>query len=159
MKPAQGIEISAILGSTLMSQRYVPPSKRKEEAKKPPTSVDLSSDTIFPSLAQMKPTSPGATWGELRTRLTEPNNFKNVVEECIKREIDDAYRQATITDPFAMTEKEREANGWLLLPRRSVSILPQPVEQEMVYPALDPDSYREPRRYFAPFKQIFPPLK
>jgi hypothetical protein len=55
-----------------------------------------------------------------------------------------------------MTEKEREANGWLLLPKRSVTILPEPAEEQMTFPSAD--SYPEPRRYFTPFKQIFPPL-
>ena len=136
-----------------MSQRYVPPSKRKEEAKNP-ESVDFS-DASFPSLAQMKPATSGASWNELRTRLTE-NKFKQVVEECIKREADDAYRMETLTDPFKMTQKEREANGWLILPKRNVSIIPEAVE-EMVFPVSE--EYPEPRRYFAPFKQIFPPLK
>ena len=154
MKAAQGIHVPAIAGSALMAQRYVPPSKRKDEPK--PTSVDLTSETLFPVLAQMKPAGAGATWGELRTRLTEPNKFKQAVEDCIKREADEAYRRETITDPFKMTEKEREVNGWLILPKRSVSILPEPAEEPMTFPIAD--SYPEPRRYFAPFKQIFPPL-
>ena len=108
MKPCQGNVLEPIRGSILVSSfalsqpplasasasasaSYLPPSKRKEQNTTNPVSLDLNSDTSFPTLSQMKPTTSGATWNQIRNRL----NYKQVVEECIERE---ANRDNTIME-------------------------------------------------------------
>ena len=107
---AHGIKLAPLATTA----RYPPPSKRKDEIKQP-TAEDFASDITFPTLAQMKPAASGATWNELRNRLTKTSpsiNFKQVLEDSIQREADEEHRRENLTDPFMMTPKEREANGW-----------------------------------------------
>ena len=107
---ANGIKLAPLATTA----RYTPPSKRKDEIKQP-TAEDFASDITFPTLAQMKPAASGATWNELRNRLTKTNpsiNFKQVLEDSIQRDADAEFRRENLTDPFLMTTKEREANGW-----------------------------------------------
>lgn len=154
MSNATGITLAPIKGSLLMRQAtataqataeapkasYVPPSKRKEQAKevKAPTAEELSSEQLFPSLSPMKPATPGATWGQLRSRLTSTNsfaaldteddpsptvtpnmNFKNVIKERIKADIkeeEEGIRLSNITDPHEMSAAQLAENGWDRIP-------------------------------------------
>jgi len=107
---AHGIKLAPLATTA----RYTPPSKRKDEIKQP-TAEDFASDITFPTLAQMKPAASGATWNELRNRLTKTSpsiNFKQVLEDSIQRDADAEFRRENLTDPFLMTPKEREVNGW-----------------------------------------------
>lgn len=161
MSNATGITLAPIKGALLMRQAtaqataqateavtkgsYVPPSKRKEQAKvvKPPTAEELSSEQLFPSLSPMKPATPGATWGQLRSRLTSSNSFaaldtedepsptvaprmdfKNVIKERIEADIkeeEEGIRLSNITDPHEMSAAQLAENGWdrLPMPERS----------------------------------------
>lgn len=136
MKACDGVALASIKGSTLMkspmlsapgaapgaalTRSYVPPSKRKEELKiqKDLTQDELNSDAVFPTLSAMKPVTSGATWSQLRNRLSQDppkETLLNVIEERMKREAkekEDGMLRDTITDPFLMTLEEREANGW-----------------------------------------------
>jgi hypothetical protein len=62
------------------SSRYTPPSKRKEEPKTL-SKEEIGSDLIFPSLAPMKPMTMGASWAQLRNRLSQPANQFSVLAE------------------------------------------------------------------------------
>ena len=157
MKACDGVALTPIKGSTLMksgaqlsaqlsaqlgappgtpaspgaplTRSYVPPSKQREEAKvqKDLTQEELNSDTVFPTLSAMKPVTNGATWSQLRSRLSQTSQdspkesaptLLNVIEERMKREArekEEGMLRDTITDPFLMTPEEREANGWLTL--------------------------------------------
>jgi len=161
MSNATGITLASIKGSLLMREAaaqgtasapapkasYVPPSKRKEQAKevKAPTAEELSSEQLFPSLSPMKPATPGATWGQLRSRLTSSNSFaaldtedepsptvaprmdfKNVIKERIEADIkeeEEGIRLSNITDPHEMSATQLAENGWdrLPMPEQSTS--------------------------------------
>jgi len=121
VKSAPPVEAAAT--PPAVKTHYVPPSKRaqeKEEAKAPSTE-DMKSEQSFPTLSAMKPTTNGASWGQIRARLdkeptTTPSlNFKNVIEERIKREIKEAEegkRLENMTDPLEMNAQQLEQNGW-----------------------------------------------
>jgi hypothetical protein len=77
------------------------------------TAEDMDSATLFPTLGPMPPTTNGASWNQIRTRLTKP--LVNVVEEAIERErkeAEEGMRREMETDPTKMTEQQRKANGW-----------------------------------------------
>ena len=149
MKPCQGIVLNPIKGSLLaqahaqakplVTSRYAPPSKRKEEPKTL-TKDEISSDILFPSLSPMKPMTSGASWSQLQTRLSTPNpfsalsedspspkasprprpdmNFMRVVDERMKREkaeAEEGIRREGITEPSQMTMEQRDASGWTTL--------------------------------------------
>ena len=119
MKPCQGNVLEPVRGSILVSSfalaqpplassatssSYLPPSKRREQNTTNPVSVDLNSDISFPTLSQMKPTTSGATWNQIRNRL----NYKQVVEDCIERE---ANKDNSITE--SNTDTPRENNVYI----------------------------------------------
>ena len=101
---------------------YVPPSKRTEVEKEVKTlsKEDLSSKDMFPTLAPMKPTTTGASWGQLRNRLAAPvpqveKNFKATLEDRIERErkeVEEGVRLENLTDPLEMPPHILEQNGW-----------------------------------------------
>jgi hypothetical protein len=158
MKACNGIVVQPIKGSQLVSQsqspkpaapatRYAPPSKRKEEPKTL-TKDEINSDLLFPSLAPMKPMTTGASWSQLRNRLSQPANpfsvlcednatmnpvakpemnFMHVIDERIKREKaekEEGVKRDAITEPSQMTMDQRDAHGWstLRLPPNFVEI-------------------------------------
>lgn len=121
----------------LPTNRYAPPSKRKEEPKTL-TKEEINSDAVFPSLAPMKPMTSGASWAQLRNRLSQPANpfqvlaedqsptaspkphmnFMRVIDERLKREQaekEEGFRREAITEPKQMSIEQREANGWTTL--------------------------------------------
>jgi len=159
-KPCAGIALGAIrLADTMKQtdasaaasapvvQRYMAPSMRAAVAKVATlSSDDISSDVLFPSLAPMKPATAGASWGQLRARLSsrnqfavldeddapplpqQPMNFKGVMEERIARDREeqaDAERRENITDPVEMSIEQRRANGWstLFIPRDPIDFV------------------------------------
>lgn len=78
--------------------RYVPPSKRSTE--KPtldPTS--LSSETLFPILGVVSATKASKT------------GFKEVIEERLRQEAEDAIRAAAPIDIRSLSAAEREVHG------------------------------------------------
>lgn len=91
MKACNGIYIPPVKGSHLVSvqadkpaerhiSRYAPPSKRKEEVKTL-TKEDIDSDTLFPTLSPMKPMTSGASWSQIRNRLSRPSNQFEALDE------------------------------------------------------------------------------
>ena len=120
LKPCQGIELQPIKFTPTKDvaqskQIYIPPCKRAE--KKPEDAVltasDMDSATLFPTLNPMHPTTKGASWNQIRARLTKP--LVNVIEDAIERErkeTEEGILQEMETDPTKMTEKQRKANGW-----------------------------------------------
>ena len=105
--------------------RYVPPSKRAEEPATLST-TDMKSDKLFPTLAPMKPTMNGASWGQIRARLATPTkpeqppqlDFKRTIEASIQRmdkEQEEGKRRENITNPVEMTPAQLEQNGWTSL--------------------------------------------
>jgi hypothetical protein len=149
MKACNGIVVQPIKGAQLVSQveaqkpvappnRYAPPSKRKEEVKTL-TKDEINSDLLFPSLAPMKPMTTGASWSQLRNRLSQPANpfsvlsednatvnpvvkpemnFMHVIDERIKREKaekEEGVKRDAITEPSQMTMEQRDAHGWTTL--------------------------------------------
>jgi hypothetical protein len=115
--------------TTDASGRYVPPSKRAEEAKevKPLSAEQLDSQTNFPSLPSTKPMTKSISWAELRSRLNskeEPStpqpdiSMKAMIEDSIKKQEmaeEQAQRAEEITDPFLMTRDHRSREGWEVL--------------------------------------------
>jgi hypothetical protein len=106
-----------------MKPHYVPPSKRAQEKEevKAPSAEDMKSEQSFPTLSPMKPATNGASWGQIRARLakeptTTPSlNFKNVIEERVKRDIEEleiGKRLENMTDPLEMNTQQLETNGW-----------------------------------------------
>lgn len=106
-----------------MKTHYVPPSKRAQEKEdvKAPSADDMKSEQSFPTLSPMKPATNGASWGQIRARLAkEPSvttslSFKNVIEERVKRDIEEmelGKRLENITDPLEMNVQQVEQNGW-----------------------------------------------
>ena len=146
MKPCQGIVVAPIKAHMMVqpekpnpppTNRYAPPSKRKEEPKTL-TKEEINSDTLFPSLAPMKPMTSGASWAQLRNRLSQPANpfqvlaedqspsaspkpdmnFMRVIDERLKREQaekEEGFRREAITEPKQMSMEQRDANGWTTL--------------------------------------------
>lgn len=136
------ITLKPIKGSELIKQhaespteivgRYVPPSKRGEEAKviKPLTAEQLDSKTNFPCLPSTGMTK-AASWGQLRARLSSPpprtdtpidpsveNSMKTVIEESLKQGIvakEEARSREAITDPFLMSRDRAYREGWEFL--------------------------------------------
>jgi len=148
-KPCQGSLVTPIKGAALVKpvdatpiKKYMAPSKRAEIKKevRSPTSEELSSESSFPSLPAMTPTTSGATWLQLRSRLTSPKvsptnqfaaldiaedtptkpemKFKEIMEARIEREREEqqeGIRRDNTTDPKEMTIPQREAHGWKTL--------------------------------------------
>ena len=79
--------------------RYVPPSKRKEE-KATFDPKTLSNDTCFPGLSA--PVTPKVVKG----------GFKEVIEERLRKEAEDAIRAAQPLDLWSMSVEERESQGY-----------------------------------------------
>jgi len=77
--------------------RYVPPSKRKEVPLVFDTTT-LASDRHFPSLGIVQKK-------EVKT------GFKDVIEERLRQEAEDAIRAAAPPDFATMSYSEREAHG------------------------------------------------
>jgi hypothetical protein len=139
MKACNGTLLNPIKGSHLITtqgekpaekpaekamNRYLPPSKRKDEVKTL-TKEDIDSDALFPSLSPMKPMTSGASWSQIRTRLSRPTNsfevlsdeslptspktgmnFINVIEERLKREkaeMEEETRRSNSGNPGEMT--------------------------------------------------------
>ena len=135
MKACNGTPLAPIKGSHLMTKQgdkpietpmnhYVPPSKRKNEVKTL-TKEDINSDALFPSLSPMKPMTSGASWSQIRTRLSRPSNsfdvladdaspsspttgmnFIQVIEERLKREkaeMEEELRRNNSDRPSEMT--------------------------------------------------------
>jgi len=96
------------------SRAYVPPSQRTAKKEELTLSVDdMASATLFPTLNSMSPTTSGATWTQIRTRLAKP--LTEVVGDAIERErkaLEDGIRQEKETDPRKMTDAQVLANGW-----------------------------------------------
>ena len=136
LKPIRGSELikQHAESPTETGSRYVPPSKRGEEAKviKPLTAEQLDSKTNFPSLPSMGMTK-AASWGQLRARLSSPsprdttlivdeppveNSMKMVIEESLKQDIvakEEARSREAITDPFLMSRDKAHREGWEFL--------------------------------------------
>ena len=96
------------------ARSYVPPSQRTAKKEGLTLSVDdMASSTLFPTLDSMSPTTSGATWTQIRTRLAKP--LTEVVGDAIERErkaIEEGIRQEKETDPRKMTDAQVLANGW-----------------------------------------------
>ena len=96
------------------ARAYVPPSQRSAKKEDLTLSVDdMASSTLFPTLDSMSPTTSGATWTQIRTRLAKP--LTEVVGDAIERErkaIEEGIRQEKETDPRKMTDAQVLANGW-----------------------------------------------
>ena len=138
LKPVKGSELikQHAESPTETGSRYVPPSKRGEEAKviKPLTAEQLDSKTNFPSLPSMGMTK-AASWSQLRAKLSSPpatprldtliveepaveNSMKVVIEESLKRGIaavEEALSREAITDPFLMSRDRAHREGWEIL--------------------------------------------
>jgi hypothetical protein len=99
---------------------------------------DYASEELFPSLSAMKPVTAGASWSQIRNRLTARTelNFKQTAESCIQREKEEreeGIRRELVTDPLEMTAEQRATNGWYALQVRSrpMNIIEQPTEEEI----------------------------
>ena len=146
-KASDGIVLKPLTGAELMKQhedgvasgtikpttsRYVAPSKRTEEEKAvlaAPTAEQFSSEASFPSLPTMKPLMKGASWAQLRTRLTTPPatptptpepdvSMKERIETTLKKSVLEQEQQEkleAITDPLLMTKAQLSKNGWVTL--------------------------------------------
>lgn len=146
-KASDGIVLKPLTGAELMKQhddgvakgtikpitgRYVTPSKRTEEEKAviaAPTAEQLGSETSFPSLPTMKPLMKGASWAQLRTRLTTPPatptpspepdiSMKERIETRLKKSVQEQEQQEkldAITDPLLMSKAQLSKNGWVTL--------------------------------------------
>lgn len=141
-KASDTIVLAPIKGSDLIKQykaqdptrdasgRYVPPSKRGEEAKevKPLSAEQLDSQANFPSLPSTKPMTKSISWAELRSRLNSPKeepstpqpdtSMKAAIEMSMKKqeaEEEQAQKAEEITDPFLMTAEHRVRQGWEVL--------------------------------------------
>jgi hypothetical protein len=136
LKPMKGSELMqqhADSPPTESASRYVPPSKRGEEAKapKPITAEQLESQASFPSLPSTGAMTKPVSWGKLRARLSsapttprpdEPppveHSMKVAIEESLKRNLaaeEEAQRNEAITDPFLMSREKARREGWELL--------------------------------------------
>jgi hypothetical protein len=82
--------------------RYIPPSKRKEEVVIFDSNT-LSNETLFPALSS--PTKSKTNMG----------GFKEVIEERLRKEAEDAIRATQPLDLWSMTVLEREAHGYVTL--------------------------------------------
>ena len=143
--PSGVIALKPMKGSELMQQhadsppptevgaRYMPPSKRGEEARapKPITAEQLQSQTAFPSLPSTGAMTKPVSWGKLRARLSSPpttpkpdepppveHSMKIAIEESLKRTLaaeEEAQRNEAITDPFLMSREKARREGWEVL--------------------------------------------
>lgn len=114
---------------------YLPPHKRAwgssaSAAEKPPTAVDLKSNEEFPTLSPMKPATSGASWSQLRTRLTTPPPppppVGKTLKERLQESIDNDAATTTPsydekTDPFEIPVNLLEKNGWIQIPMHATS--------------------------------------
>jgi hypothetical protein len=115
MSAAQGITLKPVRLADLAAaapkkSKYVPPSERAAEGPAPLTAAELASTKLFPSLGLAAAAAAAA-----------PLSFKKNVEEGIKKaqqELDEGFRREQITDPWEMTEEEREQNGWAMFSLR-----------------------------------------
>ena len=82
--------------------RYVPPSKRKDLPAPALDSTALTNESLFPSLGTV-------------VQKEIKGGFKEVIEERIRREAEDAIRVAAPIDLKAMSIEEREALGFTTL--------------------------------------------
>ena len=100
-KPCEGTKVMPMPGSLLMkntasppppaptANRYIPPSKRTAtEVEHTQINIDTQSETLFPSLAEMKASSRPikSAWGNPKTANATPLNFKATVERQIENE-------------------------------------------------------------------------
>lgn len=138
LKPMKGSELMQQHADsppppTEVAARYMPPSKRGEEAKapKPITAEQLESQTAFPSLPSTGAMTKPVSWGKLRARLSSPpttpradepppaeHSMKVAIEESLKRNIaaeEEAQRNEAITDPFLMSRDKARREGWEVL--------------------------------------------
>ena len=82
--------------------RYVPPSKRKEE-KATFDPKTLNNDALFPSLG-----------GPVAQKMVK-EGFKEVIEERLRKEAEDAVRSTQPVDIKSLSIPEREALGFVTL--------------------------------------------
>lgn len=130
-KPCEGIKLAPMKFADIVKSsppapvkpHYIPPSKRAQEKEevKSPSADDMKSEQFFPTLSPMKPATNGASWSQIRARLakgpamTPSLNFKNVIEERVKRDIEEleiGKRLENLTDPLEMNAQQLEQNGW-----------------------------------------------
>jgi len=120
MSAAQGITLkpvrladlaaTAVAAAAVKKSKYVPPSERAAEGPAPLTAAELASTKLFPTLGLAVAVAAAA-----------PLSFKKNVEEGIKKaqqELEEGFRREQITDPWEMTEEERQQNGWEMLSLR-----------------------------------------
>jgi len=120
--------------------KYRPPAIRSKLPPMPKTmtQADLNSEALFPALKPAAPTTAGATWTQIRQRLSPPtatNNFKGVIEDRIKREKEEEERiNEIVTDPLQMKDAELLHDGWSILPlkrdSRAISMTTYEEEEE-----------------------------
>jgi len=140
MKPCHGsVALAAIKGSELVApkpyeplkKKYVPPSERP---------IDLTSQTSFPALSPMRH-SEGASWSQIRSRLTDEATFKRRIEIRIEREekeLAEGIRQEQVTDPLEMTPEQLATNGWHVLRRPETFTEPIEFPEDYLYNARTP---------------------
>lgn len=118
--------------------QYVIPSKRVQPADASPQQATLSSEEMkseesFPTLGPMKPATSGASWGQIRARLTKPPaaaaaaiptlsatpvtpspkttmNFKQMIDQQLLREKEEAEKQQP--EKQQPVDEEMEEDGW-----------------------------------------------
>jgi len=155
-KLCEGVKLTPVKMTTLLNKSvpeppvpqagYVPPHKRAwgssaASTEKPPTAVDLKSNEEFPTLSPMKPATSGASWGQLRTRLTTPPASTNLppssslstpTEKTLKERLQESIEKDALnlekttsydekTDPFEIPANLLEKHGWIQLPIPSTS--------------------------------------
>ena len=134
MKPCHGsVALALIKGSELVKapepvkKGYIRPSER-------PIIVDVTSQTAFPALNPMRH-GDGASWSQIRSRLTDDSSFKRRIELRIEREekeLAEGIRQEQVTDPLEMTPEQLAANGWHVLTRpEKFTELPEILEENL----------------------------
>ena len=201
-KASDGIVLKPLTGAELMKQhedsvangtikpatptsRYVTPSKRTEEEKAvlaSPTAEQLGSETSFPSLPTMKPLMKGASWAQLRTRLTTPpatptpssepdTSMKERIEATMKKSLLEQEEQEkieAITDPLLMSRSQLSKNGWVTLDIKNTakaihSLNADPEYTEPPYewptPTLQFSAYKMSTRLLQPFYTDGRPLE
>jgi hypothetical protein len=102
---------------------YIIPSKRIDKVSAlsptPLTIEEIKSEKAFPSLGQMKPVTSGASWNQIRARLTPaPDmtpknstiNYKQAIEQRMLRDKEEAER--------ARDEEAGKDNGHILYLKR-----------------------------------------
>jgi len=148
-KPSEGIALKPVRWSELVKKepeapvavpasKYVPPKMRAVEVKKEKelSADDLDSAKLFPSLAYlptkglppMLPTTTGASWSQIRTRI-ESGMKEHIVEkiEAQKQSMEEQLRIENEEDPYKMSVTQREVKGWKTLffqkPSRGINIV------------------------------------